>query len=59
MTSLLLKNGRIIDPANKRDEIGNLLVIDGRIADQSEIRDPKSAIDEDEDEDEDADAAFP
>ena len=44
MTSLLLKNGRIIDPANKRDEIGNLLVIDGRIADQSEIRDPKSAI---------------
>ncbi len=33
MSSLLLKNGRIIDPANHRDEIGDLLVIDGLIAD--------------------------
>jgi dihydroorotase len=31
----LLKNGRIIDPANRRDEIGDLLIIDGRIAAQS------------------------
>jgi dihydroorotase len=46
MTSLLLKNGRIIDPANKRDQVGDLLVIDGRIADQSAIRNPHSAIDE-------------
>ena len=28
----LLKNGRIIDPANKRDEVGDLLIVDGRIA---------------------------
>ena len=46
MQSILLKNGRIIDPANKRDEVGNLLVIDGRIADQSAIRNPQSAIEE-------------
>jgi dihydroorotase len=37
MTSLLLKNGRIIDPANKRDEVGDLLIIDGRIADVSQL----------------------
>ena len=32
MSALLLKNGRIIDPANKRDEVGDLLIIDGKIA---------------------------
>ena len=31
-TSYLIKNGRIIDPKNSRDEVGDLLVIDGRIA---------------------------
>lgn len=31
--SLLLKNGRIIDPANRRDEIADLLIVDGHIAD--------------------------
>ena len=30
--SLLLRNGRVIDPANKRDEIADLLLVDGRIA---------------------------
>jgi len=44
--STLLKNGRIIDPANRRDEIGDLLLVDGRIADQSAIRNPQSAIDD-------------
>ncbi len=44
MSSLLIKNGRILDPANQRDEIADLLVIDGRIADASVPRDPKSAI---------------
>lgn len=29
----LFRNGRIIDPANKRDEVGDLLVVDGRVAD--------------------------
>ncbi len=46
MTSLLLRNGRVIDPANKRDEIADLLIIDGRIADPSAIRDPHSAVEE-------------
>ena len=32
MNPLLLKNGRVIDPANKRDEIGDLLIVDGKIA---------------------------
>ena len=26
-----IRNGRIIDPANKRDEIADLLIVDGRI----------------------------
>ena len=47
-----IRNGRIIDPANKRDEVGNLFIADGRIGDQSAIRSepdrhsPKSAIEE-------------
>lgn len=33
----LLRNGRVIDPANHRDEIADLLIIDGRIADHSTV----------------------
>ncbi|HUX07395.1 MAG TPA: dihydroorotase [Acidobacteriota bacterium] len=32
MSRLLLKGGRVIDPVNKRDEVADLLVEDGRIA---------------------------
>jgi len=32
MSATLLKNGRIIDPANRRDDVGDLLLVDGRIA---------------------------
>jgi dihydroorotase len=32
MKPLLLRNGRIIDPANHRDETGDLAIVDGRIA---------------------------
>ena len=32
MTATLLKNGRILDPANKRDEVGDLLLVGGKIA---------------------------
>ena len=32
MPSLLLRHGRIIDPANHRDETGDLAIVDGRIA---------------------------
>jgi dihydroorotase len=46
MSTVVIRNGRIIDPANKRDEIADLLIVDGRIADQSEIRNPKSEVEE-------------
>ncbi len=34
MKTLYLKGGRIIDPANKRNEISDLWIVDGRIADK-------------------------
>ena len=38
MSSTIIRNGRIIDPANKRDEIADLYIGDGRIVDaKSEI----------------------
>ncbi len=43
---ILIRNGRIIDPANQRDEIGDLFVVDGRIAKQSEAGNQQSAIEE-------------
>ena len=44
--NMVIRNGRIIDPANKRDEVADLAMVDGRIADLAEIRNPKSEIDE-------------
>ena len=44
MNATLIRNGRIIDPANHRDEVADLLVVDGRIAAKSEVRIPKSEI---------------
>lgn len=32
MNSLLLAGGRVVDPANQRDEIADLLILDGRVA---------------------------
>jgi dihydroorotase len=52
MKATVIRNGRIIDPANSRDEIGDLIIVDGIIRDQSAIRDKRpsgsgqSAIDE-------------
>ncbi|MEO6872599.1 MAG: dihydroorotase [Chthoniobacterales bacterium] len=43
---VLFRNGRIIDPANERDEIADLFVADGVIADASAMRDSESAIEE-------------
>jgi len=37
MSTTLLRNGRVIDPANHRDEIADLLLVDGRIADPSTV----------------------
>lgn len=46
MSSVLLKNGRIIDPANRRDEIGDLLIVDGRIAPPGELSNQQTAPEE-------------
>ncbi len=46
MNTILLRGGRIIDPANRRDEIGDLLIVDGRIADASAPPDPQLAVEE-------------
>ncbi len=46
MSATIIHNGRVIDPANKRDEVVDLLIVDGRIAEKSAIRNPQSAIDE-------------
>jgi len=46
MKTTIIRNSRVIDPANNRDEIGDLVIVDGRIADQSAIRNPQSEITE-------------
>ncbi|PYJ71842.1 MAG: dihydroorotase [Verrucomicrobia bacterium] len=46
MTATIIRNGRVIDPANKRDEIADLYIADEKIAEKSEIRDQKSEIEE-------------
>jgi dihydroorotase len=42
----IIRNGRIIDPASSRDEVADLVIIDGRIAVQSEIPGGTSGITE-------------
>jgi dihydroorotase len=44
MKTTAIRNGRIIDPANRRDEIADLVIVDGRIADQSAIHNPQSEV---------------
>jgi dihydroorotase len=46
MSATIIRNGRLIDPANRRDENADLYAIDGRIADESEIRNRQSEIEE-------------
>jgi dihydroorotase len=42
MSATIIRNGRLIDPANKRDEVADLVIVDGRISQRSEVRDQKS-----------------
>src|SRR5216110_174321 len=43
----IIRNGRVIDPANKRDEVADLYIADGKIVgSKHEIRDPKSEIEQ-------------
>ena len=43
---LLIRSGRIIDPANQRDEIGDLLILDGRIGERSALGAEQSPVEE-------------
>jgi dihydroorotase len=42
MSTIIIRNGRIIDPANKRDEVADLAIVNGKIAPKSEVRGQKS-----------------
>ena len=42
MSTIIIRNGRIIDPANKRDEVADLAIVNGKIAPKSEDRGQKS-----------------
>ncbi|MDQ6912095.1 MAG: dihydroorotase [Verrucomicrobiota bacterium] len=47
MSAIVIRNGRIIDPANKRDEIADLFIADGKIAkeiDKAEVIDATGLI---------------
>src|SRR5467141_876319 len=47
MSATIIRNGRIIDPASKRDEVADIYIADGKIVtSKSEIRSPKSEIEE-------------
>jgi dihydroorotase len=44
VSAIIIRNGRVIDPANRRDKLADLVIVDGRIAEKSAIHDPQSAI---------------
>ena len=46
MSAMIIRNGHIIDPANRRDEVGDLFLLDGRIVDPSRIHDAPSGIED-------------
>src|SRR5881396_844503 len=47
MSATIIRNGRVIDPANKRDETADVYIADGKIiGSRSGIRSPKSQIEE-------------
>ena len=46
MSATIIRNGRVIDPANKRDEVIDLLIIDGKIAPLSQLSTLNSQLDE-------------
>ncbi len=46
MKATIIRHGRIIDPANQRDEVADLLIVDGRIADVSQLSTIQSPLEE-------------
>ncbi len=43
MSSLIIKNGRVIDPASKRDQVGDVFIADGKIVARLSAAQKKSA----------------
>ena len=41
MTSILLRGGRVIDPASGRDGVDDVRIVDGRIAEFGQKADPR------------------
>jgi len=47
VSAIIIRNGRVIDPANKRDETADLYIADGKVVgSESEIKNAKSEIEE-------------
>jgi dihydroorotase len=46
MSATIIQNGRVIDPANKRDEIVDLAIVDGKISGKAESGQRKADIEE-------------
>jgi len=46
VSAIIIRNGHVIDPANKRDEIVDLLIIDGKIAPLSQLSEFNSQSEE-------------
>ncbi|TMP92642.1 MAG: dihydroorotase [Verrucomicrobia bacterium] len=46
MSATIIRNGRVIDPANKRDEVADLLIVDGNVAPLSQLSTLDSQPDE-------------
>jgi dihydroorotase len=46
MKTVVIRHGRVIDPAQNRDELADLIIVNGRVADQSAIRNSQSAVEE-------------
>ncbi|SFI15396.1 dihydroorotase [Planctomicrobium piriforme] len=44
MSTLLIQNGRLIDPAHQVDRIGDLLIVDGRIAESAQHSGPVDRV---------------
>src|SRR5207237_8885156 len=42
MSAIVIRNGRVIDPANERDEVVDLAIVDGKITDKSAIKNQKA-----------------
>src|SRR6059058_4759008 len=46
MSATIIRNGRVIDPANKRDEVADFLIVDGKIVPLSQLSTLNSQLDE-------------